>query len=144
LFILVRFVNFNRFTLHRTQITFFNQFYYFLHFSPNIFKNCNSVQILHFIAEVSNSNFQNSPVLVFIIFKTVQMFNCISVLKFLKLHFSPFFQFSSQVPRKRSIPRVTRPLGQIHTWQAINSTQCHNHIQAPSHKQSQIFLSHVS
>jgi len=30
------------------------------------------------------------------------------------------------VPRKLSSPRVRRSLAQIHTWQAINSTQCQN------------------
>ena len=80
LFILVHFVNFSRFTLHCIQITFFNQFYYFLHFSPNIFKNCNSVQILHFIAKVSNSNFQSSPVQILFIFA----FQSLKLFKFAK------------------------------------------------------------
>ena len=50
--------------------------------------------------------------------KQSQIFqNCILVL---------FFRFSPQVPRKLSSPRVRRSLAQIHTWQAINSTQCQN------------------
>jgi len=47
LFILVRCVNFNCFTLRCFQIYIFYRFYFnFLHFSPNTFKNCKLVQFL--------------------------------------------------------------------------------------------------
>ena len=100
LFVLVRLVNFNCFTLRCFQVTFFNQFYFFLHFSPNIFRNYNLVQMLCFCKFVpflleKTVKFFNS------FKKTVQIFNYKKVPNFTNLHFSPFFFRFSPRPRKQ-------------------------------------------
>jgi len=52
-------------------------------------------------------------------------------------------QIGPQEPHGQSSPHVTRSLGQIHTWQLINSEQCRNFqgISANSQTESEVSLS---
>jgi len=87
LFVLVHFVVFKCFTLRCFQIYIFYQFYFtFLQISPNFCFNCECAQI----SFSSQSNFCIKQSKFFLKCSPVKiLLSCISVLRFLKLHFSP-------------------------------------------------------
>jgi len=151
LFILVRFVNFNCFTLRYFQITFVSQCYYFLHFSPNTFKIAFQSKYFVFCKFVSIL-LENSQVF-FILLKMVP-FSFFLFCKAVQI----FYIFADWSPRsKRSqFKSKATPDSVQSTCHKLIGSQAHmaaykrhtvseiHRISATSTQTTHIFLSHVS
>jgi len=92
LFVLVRFVIFNCFTLHCFELHFLPILFLLFANKSKFYFNCNLVQ--NFTFHCRSVQFQFSKQSNSVLISEVRiLINCISVPNFPKLHFSPFLQF---------------------------------------------------